>query len=166
MKYCIFVERIFDDECFESLKEFIKDKGANNIKLFCLTPVNYYLAVAEQGYRGDKDSYSRILADRYHILEILLGTKIELHLHLGLRLDNLNQGDMHKEAFWWMWNHGFRPSLITYGWYIYDKTSLEYAEAFNLKYYNDHHVYSFHDYEWDKRFVPMMIITNLRGLLR
>lgn len=164
MQYCIFCERAFDDKCFEALKSFcINHPG--KVKLFCITPVNYHLAVAEQGYSGTLEEFDKILAERYHEIEAT-GTKIELHLHLGLRLENIDQNELMGNASWWMLANGFIPELITYGWYIHNGESDRCEKEYGFKFYNDHHVYSFHDYEYDKVYKAMMIINNLRGILR
>jgi len=163
MKYCIFVERIFDDKCFEALKGFCK-KHPGKVKLFCLTPVNYELAVAEQGFNGTKEQLSKLMAERYKELES--ECNIDLHLHFGMRLENIDQERMMKEALDWMTERFKKPEYITYGWYIHNEESSRCENKFGLKFYNDHYNFSFHDYEYDKKFQWMMIITNLRGMLR
>ena len=179
MKYCIFVERIFDDKCFNALKRFCIsqheliitsngitiEKHPGKIKLFCLTPANYDLIRAEQGYTGTKEELSKIMAKRYKELESI-GFNIELHLHLGLRLENLNQKKIFEEALLWMWKNSFDIGYWTAGWYIYNNESINIAERNGIEYFKDNKHYSFHDYEYDKIFDPMMIITNIRGLLR
>jgi hypothetical protein len=163
MKYCIFVERIFDDKCFNALRKFCKEhKG--NVRLFCLTPVNYDLVCAEQGYTGTKKRLSNIMVGRYAILRSY--ADINLHVHLGLRLENINQAEIIMSAKEWMDSHNFNPKLITFGWYIFNNTSLVITDYLKLKVFNDYNHYSFHDYEYDKIYKPMMLITNIRGLFR
>lgn len=164
MNYCIFVERIFEERSFVELYNFcINNSG--KVKLFCLTPINYNLVCAEQGYTGTKEELSKIMAERYHLLENT-GCKIDLHVHLGLRLENIDQEYIFNEAVRWMNINNFSPSEWTAGWYIYNKKSREIMERYSVYYFKDKLCYSFHDYEYDKIFAPMMIITNLRGLLR
>ena len=164
MKYCIFVERIFDDECFKALEEFcIKHKG--KVKLFCLAPINYELCVAEQGYTGTQEELDKLMYKRYLKLEET-GVEINLHVHLGLRLENINHKKIIGCAANWMRDYGFKPKLITFGWYIYNNDSIYIAKLNGLNFFNDHYVFSFHDYEYDKKFYPMMIITNIRGVFR
>jgi len=182
MQYAIFVERIFDDECFEKLKEFCANhiKGSfwqdmktsyppilhpENVRLFCLTPVNYELVVAEQGYTGSKEQLSKIMAKRYRELS-WMGCQIDLHLHLGLRLENINQEKMMKEAMNWMKKNDFNPEFVTYGWYIHNSESRKVEKKFKTKFFNDKHCYSYHDYEYDSIYSPMMILQNIRGMLR
>jgi len=165
MKYCIFVERIFDDKCFEALKLFCIGHDVEKVHLFCLTPTNYNLVCAEQGYNGTKEELSKIMAERYKELEAL-GCQIDLHVHLGLRLENINQTRVIGEAKYWMDSNRFNPKTITFGWYIYNDESLLVSKINGLTYFKDKWFFSFHDYEYDKKYAMMMIITNLRGMLR
>lgn len=182
MKYCIFVERAWDDEKFKLLKEFVAKKiessdlfdldmlhghtlNTDKVKLFVVTPVNYDLAVAEQGYSGTKKQFEKILKERYQEL-YWMGCNLELHLHLAMVLDNFNQEKMFKEATSWMRDNGFKPELVTFGWYIYNKESLRLAKKYGLKVFKDNWHYSFHCYELPRIFSLIMILQNIRGWFR
>jgi hypothetical protein len=174
--------------CFEQLKKFCDKHIYNgfyeslsdmpyrhyvgrpsNVKLFCLTPVNYDLVKAEQGFQGTRAQLSRIMAERYKELEYL-GCNIDLHLHLGLRLENINQEKMMKEALAWMHKHKFCPRFVTYGWYISDEESRRCEKKFGIKLFNSKQIFNmhldFHDYEFSQLYSPMMILQNIRGMLR
>ena len=181
MKYCIFVERIYDDEKFRLLKEFIKNKLAcsdgsyppildtEKIYLFVVTPANYYLAVAEQGYKGTMKQFEEIILQRYKELEQMEsmdGIRVHLHLHLAMVPEGINQELMFRKATDWMKHNDFKPEMITFGWYIFNQESLRLAEKYGLKFFNDRFRFSFHDYELPNIFKPMMIAQNLRGMLR
>ena len=175
MKFCIFVERIYDDVKFELLKEFIQNKlidssyppvlNTEKIYLFVVTPANYYLAVAEQGYSGTKKQFEKILLERYNELAAM-GPHLQLHLHLAMVPEGINQEKMFKEAVYWMNKNKFYPDFWTAGWYIFNQESLRLAEKYGLKFFNDRFCFSFHDYELPGIFKPMMIAQNLRGMLR
>ena len=73
---------------------------------------------------------------------------------------------MFHQAMCWMQQNDFKPKLWTAGWYIYNSNSIKTAEFYGLKYFKDNWRFSFHDYEWDKIYKLMMIITNIRGVFR
>jgi hypothetical protein len=170
MKYCIFIERIFDDEKFRMLKQFIQRKvdgwHTERVNLFVTTPANYYLAVAEQGYSGTKEQYEKIILERYKQLELLGVVTLHLHLHLAMIPESINQEKMFKEAVKWMKDNGFTPKMITFGWYIYNEESLRLAKKYGLEFFNDSKVYSIHDYEFPNIYKPILILQNIRGMVR
>jgi hypothetical protein len=172
MKYCIFVEMIFNDEKFRLLKDFVVKKidgypilDTERVHLFVTTPANYYLAVAEQGYSGTKEQYEKIILERYKQLE-LLGVRLHLHLHLAMIPESINQEKMFKEAVGWMKDNGFEPKMVTFGWYIYNEESLRLAKKYGLEFFNDSKVYSIHDYEFPNIYKPILILQNIRGMVR
>lgn len=178
MEFVLFVERIFDDEIFEKIKAFIEKhttsrwdlpfRQMSKVSLYCLTPANYELAKSEQGYTGTKDQLSRIMAKRYKELE-WMGIDINLHLHLSLRPDKLpekKENQMLKEAMGWMRKHRFDPKEIMFGWYLYTDRSIKIANKHGLKLNKNLGKYHLHDYELDHPYRLMLILQNLRGLLR
>ena len=165
MQFVIFVERIWDDMTFAELVGFIKKKGSANCHLYCVTPANYYLAVSEQGYQGTKEEYSKILEERYNQLK--RGSKIQLHLHLSLRPEKMDQEPLFKESCKWMRERGFECEEVMWGWYLYSNESLELSRIYGLKPTMKKGFYQIHDYEIGPGiFGPIMILQNLRHLLR
>ena len=135
--YCIFVEKIWDDVKFKLLLDFIEKKitigfnmmggylhDTSKINLFVITPANYYLAVSEQGYKGTKKQFDKILRERYQQLE-WTGCKINLHLHLAMNPESCDQKAMFKEAMDWMEKNDYHPDAVTFGWYIFNQKSLK-----------------------------------------
>jgi len=187
MKFCIFCERIFDDECFEALKAFCEKqlRGGvwqilndpcfyprlypENVKLFCLTPVNYELAVAEQGYTGTKAQLSKIMAERYRELS-WMGCDIDLHLHLSLRPEKLSlkqEDKMFKEAIDWMKKNGFNCKEWMAGWYLFSDQSIKLGKKYGLKYTLSKGFYQIHEYElYGNIYSIIMILQNVRHLFR
>jgi len=165
MKFTIFCERVWDFETFIELKNFIKKKGAKNCYLYCLSAANYPLMVSEQGYQGTKEEYSKILEARYK--ELQEECKVQLHLHLSLRPEKMDQESLFKEACEWMRSRGFECKEVMYGWYLSSEQSREMEKKYNLKYTLNKGTYQIHDYEigpgiWG----PIMILQNLRHFLR
>ena len=168
MKFVIFVERIFDDEVFRQLKEFIKKHTPNKVNLYCIAPVNYELMKSEQGYTGTKEELTRLMGERYDELK-KMGCKINLHLHLSLRPDKLDlwhEGQMFKEAVEWMNECDFNPTEIMFGWYLYTPISLEIGKRYNLKLNKNKERFHIHDYQLNNVYSIMNILANIRGLMR
>lgn len=166
IKYTIFCERVWDDETFNELKEFILKKGVRNCNLYCLTPANFYLSVSEQGYQGTKEEFSGLLAERYKFLQSM-GCKINLHLHLSLRPEKMDQEPLFREACEWMHANKFECRDIAYGWYLSSKESRTLEEEYGLKWIKGKGQYNIHDYEIHGGiFGLMMILQNLRNFLR
>jgi len=162
MKYCIFVERIFDDEYFSKLIGFLKNKKPEDVKLFCMTPANYTLAIAEQGYEGSKNKLSDTMFVRYKDLQAL-GFKIELHLHLSLSPKNMRyelQEEMFEEATQWMKENGFFCKQIAFGWYAYSEISLAIAKRLGLEHFEGRRYWHFHDYESPKQLG--VVLSNIK----
>lgn len=124
IKYLIFVERVFDDEIFEALQEFLKK---NRCICFLMTPVNFNLIQAEQDYKGTKEELEVLMIERYKIIE-KLSADIGLHLHLSLMPEKMSYEDQEKrieEAMKWMTTNNLKHSSINFGWYKYSDDTLE-----------------------------------------
>ena len=65
-----------------------------------------------------------------------------------------------------MKKNGFSPKEITYGWYIHNEKSRRCEKKFNIRFFNSRFAFDLHDYELDNLYSPMMIIQNIRGMLR
>ena len=159
MKYCIFVERIFDDETYEKLLRFLKVKSPKKVKLFCLTPANYYLTVSEQGYNGTKEELSNLMFARYKNIEDM-GFKINSHLHLSLVPNKMDQEALFKESTEWLKMHDFNPKEIAFGWYCYSDKSLALASLHELNHFKGRSYYHFHDYETTTQLG--VVLSNLK----
>ena len=166
MKYTIFCERVFDDETFEELKAFIKKKGAGKCNLYCVAPVNHPLAVAEQGCQLSKEEFGNLLAERYRELQDR-GCSIQLHLHLSLRPEKMDQEPLFQEATSWMLENGFSCREVAYGWYVSSAQSREMEKKYGLWWAKGKWQMNLHDYEIHGNiFSPIMILQNLRNCLR
>ena len=166
MKFTIFVERIFDPETFKELKDFIIKKGADNCNLYCITPANYTLAYAEQGYQGSKDEFSKILIKSYKELQDM-GCKIQLHLHLSLRPEKMNQEQLFFMATQWMRENEFECNKVAYGWYFSSDQSRTLEKKYNLSWEKCKWTWNIHDYEIHGNIYGiMMILQNVRNCFR
>ena len=166
MKFVIFVERIWDNDVFEELKSFINKKGVNKCILYGLTPANFTLMTSEQGYQGTKEEYSDILNKRYKELQDM-GCKIQLHLHLSLRPEKMNQEPLFKESCDWMRSRKFECEEVMYGWYLSSSQSRELEKKYNLKFVKGKYKFNLHDYEIHNGiYGVMMILQNVRNCLR
>ena len=167
-KFIVFVERIFDPETYQQLKDFIMKYGAENVSLYCLTHVNYDLIRAEQGYEGSREALRRVMGERYYELQ-KMGCHINLHLHLSLvpgKLDLWKEGKMFKESVEWMNDCNFNPTEWMAGWYAYTPISIEIGKKYGLKYNKNKGKYHIHDYQLNSVFSLMNILANIRGWFR
>ena len=169
MRYLIHVEKVWDENVWTNLLEFIK---THKCHLF-LMPPQFNLQKAVLGYGGTERELKRILKQRYlelKKLQEIFQFKVGLHVHISLFPEELNEDMKEKlfhESFYFIENIFRFVEGIAFGWFKYD-TYLERLcakEEFSIL----HKGISFHDYDLPIskfKLIENWIKDKLRRLLR
>ena len=171
--YLIHVEKVWDDNVWENLLKFIKDKfGHYKCHLFLMPPqLEYKRDVL--GYRGTESELRKILKQRYNELRNLqeiYGFKIGLHVHICLNPRELPEVEKDKLFFnSYEFLKGIIENIngIAFGWFKYDSYLEGLCKTNNLPIL--HSGTSFHDYDLPIsafKLVENWIRDKLRILLR
>lgn len=147
MRYLIHVEKVWDEDVWFNLLEFIK---THECHLFLMPPqINYQKSVL--GYNGTERELKKILKQRYLELKKLqdvLLFKVGLHIHISLfpeeLKDDMKEG-LFYDSFYFLEDTFKSIEGITFGWFKYD-SCLERLCA-KTGFFILHKGISFHDYD-------------------
>ena len=120
----------------------------HNLVVFTLTPANYEYVSSCLGFKGSKKEFESLLLRCLN--ELKTNCEIQLHLHLAFFpnwLTYSNQEKMFKESFFWMKQNGFKVSKITFGWWQFNRDSVELAKKYKLEIIRKKHLPAIHDYD-------------------
>lgn len=173
MKYLIHVEKIWDDNVWLNLQEFI-EKQKKNCHLFLMAP-QYEYQKAVLGYRGTRQELEETLKQRYRRLRVLkekYNFGVGIHIHFCLQPKELSEEEKNrnfdKYQNWIM--EFFDIKSIAFGWFKLDRclANLCFDKGLKIKHY-DFFAVNIHDYDLPISKLKIMenfLKDNLRVLLR
>ena len=122
-KYLIHTEKIWEEDVWKNLTEFLKKQGEKS-HIFIMPP-QYEYQHAVLGFRGSKKELNEILRKRCEELRRLreeYGFLIGIHLHVSIhcgKIPNKDKTKLLKDGLEWL-SKFFKIRSIAFGWYKYD----------------------------------------------
>lgn len=148
VNYFIHTERIWHEQTWKNLLEFIK---THKCHLF-LMPQSYFYQYSVLGYRGTEEQLKEILTERYTQLKELqkeYDFDVGMHVHLSLFPKELSKKEKEKElskAFVFFADIiGRNPDSIAFGWFKYDSYLEGFSQKLGMKIM--HKGFCLHDYD-------------------
>jgi hypothetical protein len=143
----LFIDKVWDIARLKAINTKID-------RWYVMTPANYNYFKGSFNTKYDEYAISQILRWRYRALfdfANLDGRKFGLHVHLSLA-NNLGYYEqeqlIQRSIKWFNEVFGFYPREIVFGWWLYNKDTIDICKRFNLKIIGPEDYNSVHDYNW------------------
>lgn len=169
MKYSIHTEKIWDNNVWRNLLDFI-EKHKENCHLFLMNP-DYDYQKAVMGFRGTAVELKKTLSERYEKLRelsLIFHFRIGLHFHLTLFPESLPEKEklrQFEKAYYFLMAIFGEVDGVVFGWYKSDRYLDKLAQEHKL----DIYYVGIHDYDMpltNSKLLEFKARDILRKLLR